>query len=706
MRPVAAVFAAVALFGACHGTAAARQVSTTLTVVSLPSQKATDATYGPGDLVYGKAIHEAVTATLNEWGVDFLTLSAAALPTGKMTWLGTGKFVLGPDTVTTQAVLHERGVRRSATVDYPQYRPDSLLANNRLPSVPQLFLMDPHPAFSVWASSALCSLGTANGTTSGPPLSGGSGVGHECEACLYARGQEGRFFPTFANVGVALDLAHQPLGGVLGLGGIYTNEVSDIQGAIGAMPTGGDLMGFGVLNAANRPARYANPDTVFLWKRTESGVTTTDASGATVSAAQLIFCGVSAGYGDETANTGRSEISYQNLMCALAALDSVMGGTLLGSRDGSRRYHKAGLALSGGWARSDQHTYKSGMYLPDSAYVKAKLDSIGTRIRKYDVGANVDSVTAYPYEHAWYTGEPRFSPQVWTATNTNVSGAASRYWLHDLFGRVRARTAYRPLAASDTTIFAGWMYAFARCDSLFGRQSGRFILPPFDDYVPASGASGDSALIAASLAGASGVLISGIDTLRYSQQTTNRQQWFRDRDFRLIAHCGEIVTGGSRLISTGDGTFDPGGPYLVSDSGYSYHPFCQIADRFVVGLVRGGAGGIGSTLGTTILGGAGTSTFFEQGGSSVQPNARGGLTWRDPNKYANGWSMGSRGSVLKVHMSSLGGYTRVSGLKQPTGEAMSPGWWAVAHADGFIRALNKLAGDNLVSWDYPENIAP
>lgn len=697
-------------------SAEARQVSTDLLVVTCKSNKAAGATQGKSDVILGKWIDQNVTAILNEWGVDYYKYDVANLPTGKMNWLRTGKVVLGPDTVTARAVLHERFSRRGASFDYPIYRPDSLCmaravnGTPMLPSVPTLFVLEPNGANSdfpvVWTRATSCS----TGSSAFAPVIGGTGVGHECEACEYTPASTGGYFSSSVNNGAALDLA--TVGGVRAVVAPYTNLLvgpADAplwqQGYMPSNPMRGlradtptdttDTHGY-----ALQPRISATPDTAFVWKRNNAGWNVLDKDGATVAAAQMIFAMGPAvlGFDDNSAAT-RTEYMYQSTFLGLCALDSLLGGNLLGAR--KVRGHdaipkKIGLTLDGGFARCAQQ-FSTGTYITDSAAVKATLDSIAARGIPYLVGVNVDSVASYPYERAWYKGSPRFTPQVWRGADGGVCDTTTRNKLTDLFGHSRARTAYGPAtfygSAGDTSTYALIRYAFARCDSLFPGRSSRFLLPPYDDIVPTNTALADSVLIAARLAGASGIRINGLDSLRRSMQTFNLQGAYFG--LKALAHTGEIVTGGSRILAT-TGSAGIGGTF-DADSGYAYTPMCGINDKFLTALVRGRWHAYSDGVG---------SPQFGASASAAKPNTGGDLFAYDANWTHNVWCMAGRGCLLKAGMSTLGGATYVASLKQPQGNPLRPSWWVIRSVDGFRAVANAVAGRTVIMWAYPESIEP
>lgn len=726
--------ALIALLLLTAPVAEARQVTTDLLVVKLKSQKAAGVSAGASDVDQGQWVHEQVRAILDEWRVDYRVMDASSLPTGKNEWLRTGRVVLGPDTITASAVLHERSSRRSAATDYPAYRPDSMFMTRivngtpTLPSVPQLFLLEPGPTLGyvdiaavAWHTTSACSIGV---TTNASPITAGSGIPHECEGCFYSPGVDRVFFPQSAATAAELNLS--TVGGVLPLLATYTNALPVAVQELGRMPA--DLMRgrssttyaaadtAGEFGSTMVPHKHATPDTASVWKRLNIGWNVHDHSGDTVAAAQMIFANsaVTIGVDDGSAISRNGDaFEYASLFVALAALDSLMDGGLIGGADPFNWRPKVmAVTIDGAFARCDQQ-YSQGVYLPDSAAVKATVDSLAAYGIPFLVGVNVDSVAAYPYEKAWWAkGGARFTPQVWSGVN-GANGAASyaagRYTLRDLFGHARQRQAYGPAdgAANDTSFYSQLKFAFARNDSLFPGRSSRFLLPPLDDFVPTNSIKGDSILIAAWLAGASGIRISAQDTLRRAYQTTNVQQRGY-RGLKLLGHTGEYVTGGSRLIAVPGGTYAVG--YFVTDSGYAYQPFCTIAERQLSGIVRGVWRGTEVTHPTS---GSSFRTQFQTYGSSTQPNL---LVTKvadgcDANLYHNGWGLASRASILKVAASALGGSTYISDLRQPgrwgeTGNPTRPGWWAIRATDGFRAVVNAVAGRTLIRWGYPEDIDP
>jgi hypothetical protein len=701
-------------------SAEARQVTTDLLVVRLKSQKAAGATAGVADLLQGEWVHENVKAILNEWKVDHVVYDGHMLPTGKNEWLRTGRVVVGPDTITASAVLHERSSSRSASFDYPAYRPDSMWITRvvngtpTLPSVPQLFLLEPGPAGAhpdlaamAWRRTTACSIGTSNNTTA---IMGGSGVSHECEGCIYSPYADNVFYSFTGTTVAELDLA--TVGGVLPLLGVYVNPLPTTMQELGRMPA--DLMKAraidgvvdttGFFEAGAAPFRWTRPESAMVWKRLNTGWNVLDADGATVAAAQMVFVNSVLTMASDADPNHRNGDSFEHsaLFVGLAALDSLLGGDLLNNRK------TMAVTVDGAFARCSQWN-SAGVYLPDSAAVKATVDSLVAYGIPFLVGVNIDSVAAYPYEVAWWNkAGARFTPQVWSGVhgaNGGASYTASKYTLRDILGHARTRQAYGPAdgEAADTSVYAQLRYAFARCDSIFGTRSSRFLLPPLDDYVPTNTTLADSVLIAARLAGATGVRIAGQDTLRRSLQTTNVQgDYFGG--LKLRAHTGEYVTGGSRIMAVPGGTDFVGSGFFVEDSGYAYQPFCLIAERQLTGLVRGKWHGYETS--------SGMQSQFQTTGSSANrnvPSAGEDAGGPDANRYHNGWTMASRASILKVAASTLGGTTYVADLKQPgawgsTGNPTRPGWWAIRASDGFRRVVNAVAGRTLISWGYPENI--
>jgi hypothetical protein len=639
--------------------------------------------------------------------------------------LRVGRVVVGPDTITARAVLHERSSRRGATADYPAYRPDSMfmtrvvqvigtaMTTPTLPSVPQLFLLEPGPsngngdlAIMAWNLTSACSIGV---TASTDQIVGGSGIPHECEGCTYTPRADNVFFSSTSTVAAELDLA--TVGGVLPLLATYTNPLAKPVQEFGRMPA--DLMKARAIDgvadttdffeSSGEPFRWSTPDTASVWKRLNIGWNVLDADNADVAAAQMVFVNAVTSIAGTGTGVARNALSfeYTSLFVGLAALDSLLGGDLLNNTK------TMAVTVDGAFARCSPWN-SAGVYLPDSAAVKASVDSLVAYGIPFVVGANVDSVEAYAYEKAWWNkGQVKFSPQVWSGVN-GANGAASyvagKYTLRDIFGHARARQAYGPAngLAADTTAYAQFVYAFARNDSLFPGRTSRFLLPPLDDYVPTNTVMGDSVLVAARLAGATGVRIAGADTLRRSHQTTNVQgDYFGG--LKLRAHTGEYVTGGTRIMSVPGGTY--AGTIFVSDSGYAYHPFCLINDRQFSALVRGKWNGYEGATTDPAYG----QTQFETIGSSVNRNVSGnaiGAGGPDPNRYHNEWAMAGRASILKVGASTLGGTTRIANQRQPSGADMRPGWWTIRSADGFAKVVNAVAGRTLIRWGYPDQIEP
>ena len=702
-------------------SAEARQVTTDLLVVKVKSNKVAGAVHGVYDAEQTTWIHENVKAILNEWKVDHVVVDIGSFAAAErpMMQLRVGRVIVGPDTITARAVLHERFARRGATFDYPVYRPESLFmarsvqvlgtatTTPMLPSVPHLFILEPQNAnqdiATSWQRATTCSIGVSSVSDF---IGAGTGTPHECEACTYSPYTANVFMPANSMQAVQLDRA--TVGGVLPLTSVYMNAVPKQMQELGRMVgdlfftrVGADGDTTGLFESAPEPRRWDDPDTAQVFKRLNIGWNVLNASNTATAAAQMVMTVGPVGLGSLGGVPPRKEMDYQSIFIALAALDSLLGGDLLNN------VKTQAVTIDGAFARvSAQNSF--GVYLPDSAAVKASVDSLVAYGIPFVVGANVDSVEAYAYEKAWWNkGQVKFSPQVWSGVN-GANGAASyvagKYTLRDIFGHARARQAYGPAngLAADTTAYAQFVYAFARNDSLFPGRTSRFLLPPLDDYVPTNTVMGDSVLVAARLAGATGVRIAGADTLRRSHQTTNVQgDYFGG--LKLRAHTGEYVTGGTRIMSVPGGTY--AGTIFVSDSGYAYHPFCLINDRQFSALVRGKWNGYEGATTDPAYG----QTQFETIGSSVNRNVSGnaiGAGGPDPNRYHNEWAMAGRASILKVGASTLGGTTRIANQRQPSGADMRPGWWTIRSADGFAKVVNAVAGRTLIRWGYPDQIEP
>lgn len=396
---------------------------------------------------------------------------------------------------------------------------------------------------------------------------------------------------------------------------------------------------------------------------------------------------------------------YQSIglmMMALAALDSSSYARdtirIIGQRSGWTPPRIA-IHLQGGFARSDQAVSSSDYRARafgtpgDSTVYKAMIDSLAALDvpMTVDVNASDDSLEAFAYQYAWWRRIPQiaYAPAPWVSTTTTLASGTGAGQVgdvnsaRDLFGTTNpshwhvgqfAASGNSYPLTTDESYYAKLVRTMARMERNFPGRVARTLIAPSWDYIPA----------------------------RYNNLTT-LGSW---RDSMLIATWRAGIR--SVLISADVFATTPNSNFVFS-SGPARFGTTAIADPAFFGSDQG----VYPVYdGTTFLGNLRATATRGQMREPYDANMRLTHNWNHefllglaggpwyivdmPNYYHNfRTSLG----VFTVPLSVLGN-THAS----ITGARPSPGWWQAKWLVNQMKAVNHLAGRQVVRFVHLDEL--
>lgn len=421
---------------------------------------------------------------LNSYGSNYTVLPATSVTTEmartglvykKRTANGTWGFDAASATEQFSWVIHV-AFNGTTSARVTTYRPDSLTVFPKLPTVPQLMLPDPYIYAGTGAfmdNAATCSTWVSIYQPSG----GGSG-NHEGEGTMWVPGTTWRMFDTIFGNSMVLK-SGSPNGGIRPLLCVGANAVMTNLELTGNMPLDVDSL------------NYAVTDTVKVWEKLNLHK---------AGAARIIFADVFGVVGQDSTQAANASteyaydtqrtVNYPALMVALAHLDSLTGGDVLGSK----KVQQWGAVVTGGGTTSDRR-HPGGLFRADTSIAKTSGDSTATTGVKLTVAADPESLAVNAGDIAMWKrfGQVRFTPWVRVGLDTlalGANGKASYARPVDVWGRYRNRaiygdSLYHYVAGSDTSVFTLYSAARAALSALVGSGSmSRTIVAPDLDWTP------------------------------------------------------------------------------------------------------------------------------------------------------------------------------------------------------------------------------
>lgn len=439
----------------------------------------------------------------------------------------------------------------------------------------------------------------------------------------------------------------------------------------------------------------ANPDTVTAWK-----VWNTQNDGSP----QMLFV---KGYSFSDIN-GDFIISWQDIVYALAALDSATGGLVF---DPSKLPIQMSVVVDGAGRRNK--AFSAGgpdpspdLYLgttPETTFVyRAFFDSTEAYGIPVAMPFDLDSAAARPNDVQRIRDCASCKVIPFTAADSLGLGAsAAAAWGRpiDPLGRFRNRSFYRPhgTANADTAISNLLGSLRFRADSIFG--AGKVVPVVYadaDDYSPKqirgtqNAALIDSVFKAASVAGYKAIIGNvAWASSNPSQNPTNPRgyglpQGYSKHGVTLLGHNGYSTFGSSALLgasldSTAYGSPDqvPGTPYVEIRRAWA-----GAVGKPHVEHDYNGSNGVAAPVLTW-------NSFYAGEDSLIVPP--GVVVVGDGVERAAVWQ---RASIFKMHLSDFG-----SGMGED-----APGWWTLKALWNGARAINNAAGRNIISFVYPDQV--
>jgi hypothetical protein len=203
-------------------------------------------------------------------------------------------------------------------------------------------------------------------------------------------------------------------------------------------------------------------------------------------------------------NAGNGPNPQVSLMAmALAVADSVSGRQIIGQKPGwtpkkiavyvSRAFTRGGYSAVG-----SSHEARGWFCVTDSCdttFYKGSIDSLASLNIPYTIGVNIDSVSAYPYEKAWWNRLPKrnFTVESWNAVSKPAAtDTAGLTWQPDIFGKVRTRTLLpvtgrtigQACPAGDTSLTCLLTYARRKLIINGLTPLSKAVIGPESDYLP------------------------------------------------------------------------------------------------------------------------------------------------------------------------------------------------------------------------------
>lgn len=206
-------------------------------------------------------------------------------------------------------------------------------------------------------------------------------------------------------------------------------------------------------------------------------------------------------------NPGNGTNPSVSLMAmAVAVADSASGGQIIGQKPGwmprkiavyvSRAFTRGSYTAVG--SNHESRGFFCVADTCDSAFFKASIDSIASLNIPVTIGVNVDSVSAYPYETAWWNriAKRKYTVESWNGVSAVASNAtvdtAGVVYQPDIFGKTRTRVLFpssgRSVGSScpdgDTSLTCLLTYARNKLARNGLTPLSRALIGPESDYVP------------------------------------------------------------------------------------------------------------------------------------------------------------------------------------------------------------------------------
>lgn len=355
------------------------------------------------------------------------------------------------------------------------YRPDSLTRTVKLPTVPQLFLIDDltvdggHP-------NSLSTAADSNWVAEIIPPGGGSG-NHEGEGSMWVPGRTERLFDTIYGYSMRVS-SGSPNGGLRKLLCVGANAtMTQMEYNAGVMASWPDSGTWGA------------SDTVKVFEKLNL-----HKSGS----ARIVYATCfSSAYQDSVMSIGGTDygvdyigVNWPVLLFTLAHLDSLASGDVLSNK--STVQWTAGVY---GVGCSTDRRSPGGMFAADSATRKVSADSLAATGIKLTMFSDPESLAANPsIAVAWKRAVMvRFAPTVRVGVDTSAvgNGAATYARPVDPWGRYRNRAVYggadslRTVANSDTSIYQQIIRARSNLSAVVGSQYlSSALFPACGDWSP------------------------------------------------------------------------------------------------------------------------------------------------------------------------------------------------------------------------------
>ena len=396
----------------------------------------------------------AVQRILKKWGARYRVMPPSALTTNMcatgLVYLNKTPnaygFVAEGPVDTFAAVIH-CGFNGTQASQFTGYRPDSATLTAKLPTVPQLYLLDSDADANSFQN------GAADSTASQSAF-GIAAVEHHFGGTYSASGRTTKFSSITGSTGAAKLLTGQN-GGVRAL----LSQTVSTQ----ALPQADYIGNF-------------NGDTAVVWEKLNLHK---------AGSARIVFASVgSITLADSAGRQAhyRKDIEWPVLTFAIAHLDSLTGGRII------RRPAQFGFVIVGGGTHSDRR-HPGGIFTADTTILKTSGDSVATTNAKIVVAAAPESLTAADAAQWKRFGNVRFTPWVRAGLDSGVAGntKATAASPRDVWGRYRNRaffgdSVYHAVAGDDTSIFQLYKGARANLAATVGQNylSGLIVCPESD----------------------------------------------------------------------------------------------------------------------------------------------------------------------------------------------------------------------------------
>jgi len=640
-------------------------------------------------LVYSTNQVNAVRAILDRFGADYKIYPPTMV---KTEFARTGDVVHNFNTPAAyvehfDAVIHLafNGSVSSATTGY---RPDSLTVFAKLPTVPQLMILEDN-VFN--GTNTFMANGAADSTwvDSGdaPILPGGGSGNHEGEGTAWLVSNPSlRWFEPIYNCHYRKRTG-EPNGGMRVLVAAGMNSVFNSIEKTGLPTANPDSVG------------TANTDTMVVWEKLNLHK---------AGSSRVIFVGFGALTGPDSVQTAGAGLfntipaaNYPALMVAISHLDSISGGLVLGGK----KKPGVGFVLTHGGGRSSR-MHPGGIFSADTTHMSTSADSIRAWGIPVVIAADPESLAVNAGDIAILkkTGA-RFTPFVRTGIDTlalGADGGSTATLPRDVWGRYRNRN-IGGLSTDTGSVYNGLVASRKALAALVGpeRISATLVAPDFD-WTPYQIRNGKNAnLVDSLLWAARRARFSTIVTLSLGRDSepaykTNPVGFeSRERVARLTtpSMIGERVT----LMSVATFPVWGSSKFIMASSGDTIPPYCDV--------VCAGPNAAVSMENKFWMG------YFTMTGRDTQFNSydnfstdQGVVLDSRDRLYAQ-----RRSSILAMPMQSLGGGGVDFGYGHSNNSTTypgRPGFLAMKHITTAVRAANEAAGRKIWNVQYPEDIEP